>query len=1729
MPPHEPLSPPAARPLAEPLRRAPPGTTPQDLRRALELPSRERVLALYEAGRFLDAHALTREAWRYDAVSLGLDVDELVLAARLAVRLGSPRRHALLMRLAHQRAPGSPEIELHRQRSFRHGSSFLEARRMLDGVPDGPPMLRSDWRGSLSMHLGSLRDFELAQDQLASARAGEHDPAWLDACAAMVALQRDATSEADALALAAWERAPGRPSTARALMAVRAKQGRALEAAELLLRCMEGGGQSFEVLMIAVVALLTAAQATTGEAAATTARRALAAAEPLERLAPLADTKLLQTFAFMRAEAARLLGDHELVARHAQHAASPFYADVAARLARGDGGARTILPHHRVAQRHDTCLPASVATCAGVLGLDVDQDALAGEVTWGGTALWRVLEHAARRGWQTRVFTVEKDIATALLERGLPFVVSLFGPEIGHACAAVGFDLAMGTLILHDPAGPSTRELLLDKLHVGQAPLGPLGLLLAPPGLDLEELTWPEQDVQRIRLEIERRVEHQGAREAAELARSLPAEGELATYVRTLMGLLEGRPHAVLDELQALARRHPETSALQTMVVRCVEEIGNPALMVEQLEAQVLHRHRAGVESRQAWFEVPAGVVARYAALLQGTAEVSRAEHMLHEALWREGSSSACMGVLADLTWSTHRFDEALWAYRWASTLAPDSEPAARAYAWALKKRGQRARGLAWLRARAEHARSLAASRAEPWVSWVQMLEEFGEPARALEEAERAVAEPDPSRGDQAFAARLLARYGRHEPAARALAAAWSHAPRATYYATACALARSAGDLPRALELAGEWERDDPRNTGAFAIRLQLVRGLEGTAAALALAREQVEARPGHAVFEDILLDELERNGHEAERERILQARIDANPYEVWALRELGHDLVVRAQRTSGRVRAELVARAEALCERCRAHDPHHPVTSALHGDLAVLRGDLEGGARGFGHALTRAPDYGYALQRLGEVMARTPAADRHALVEYLDRAAEAARHDLDMAGDGARLIAQLMGLREAERALERWSASSPDDPRLLEARADVQLEYGLGATAAERVRPELEAAVERYPLHAGLRLLLARAYRMLDRRVDAMATYGRLAHDFPDDLSVQHELSQLFIEAGEPETAVELLEEVARRAPGHAAAWLALAAALIEVGDVPRAIEQLRVAHERMPSDPELLERLTELLRARGAAAEAIQLASHAAARAPDSARLLYVHASVLAECGADPTDVDAAFRRAIASDVHRWEPVHDWSLQLAAAGRHDDALALLEEHLQHTTNPAAVEGQRAVIFRKAGAPVRALEVLVAALEGHPDYAWGWVTFMQWAREDEQPGLVRDMLPRLSPALAHAAGVQAQALLTWQWAGAEPEWLEAQWSRLVADHGREPVVALVRADLLLEAGRHAEVLPLLDRLPKGPRSEPRVLARAIRAHVAAGARELALADVRASWRAPGTSDGLPRSTVLALREAHWLEPAAQAMVKDLEAGERVTHGAIVSIAMVLAQVPANVPEVVDRLVALLGERDDSTSRRVLSFVFDALCDAGRATRVLAWKRKHGAVARKDPDLWLAIGRAYLLVGRHEKLVQWFEGWRERDGLEMWGVSNYLEALWSRREWERCLDETRWALEHVAPDPSLPRVARRLVEASLMVGSCTPAQDFSDFVADHERYAALLEVDAANVEPWERQLYADLRALVATTEPSQMRAPAARLRDLCRQLVLDQDWRIGVARHYLRRYLGWWQRLWIRV
>ena len=164
------------------------------------------------------------------------------------------------------------------------------------------------------------------------------------------------------------------------------------------------------------------------------------------------------------AEAAYLRRAHRRAAKWAAEAGrevgGPF-AEALARLEDGAAPPRVCLnevPHVR--QHHVTCAPASLCSVAAYHGDPQDQRAIADAITYAGTPLWAQRRWAEERGYLVRELDVTLEAARALIDAGLPFVLSTFGTVDGHAQVVIGYDEARRSLLVRDPSVPARVAVL---------------------------------------------------------------------------------------------------------------------------------------------------------------------------------------------------------------------------------------------------------------------------------------------------------------------------------------------------------------------------------------------------------------------------------------------------------------------------------------------------------------------------------------------------------------------------------------------------------------------------------------------------------------------------------------------------------------------------------------------------------------------------------------------------------------------------------------------------------------------------------------------------------------------------------------------------------------------------------------------------------------------------------------------------------------------------------------------------------------------------------------------------------------------------------------------------------------------------------------------------------------------------------------------------------------------
>ena len=721
---------------------------------------------LYDTNRFLDAFHQSADYWNPARRLDDLSCDELILGGRLAARLGGQRLSRWLLRAALNRYPSEPLVRYFASHLRRRGWNLFKELRQSESTPELPgadSRTQADWLASHALLWASVRDFASAHRCIERACFFKLEDGWVLSCQATVFGLEDRWGDALRSAELAWEVNPGAPYAAHSLGQSLLNLRRVREAADRLSAAAESC-QSFEVATAACWHLCALAETLDANESGSILSRARTLAGHFASLAPLADRETRALFARIWLDIAQHADDHEAMERWSDEARSPFHRALSKNLRANPNGLRIRLPFRRGIQKHNACLPTSVASALEAMGAHVDPDVMASEITFGGTPEWAAAAWLENRGFSVRYFPATPDTAARLIKNGIAFTMTLEGDASAHAVAVVGLDQAAGTLIVHDPQTFRASEYLSEHIGRGEAPLGPKAMAVVPPAkLPLLDRLLPEADSEAVAAtERYHQVATLHGPTAArklvqDFARRYPSH-PVARLLVAMQAMHDGQLGAALADLQDLLSAFPNSAFVRAMVLSACRSLGNTALMRETL-ATVVHRGVVpGAQSEQNWWYPPGSYVVEYADLLRQSAETRDiALSLLHGVLARERTCASAWHVLGEILWSEMDASGALLAYRIAACLADSSEPYARAYCDALGNCGRVEEGLKWLEERVCRFGSSAPAVAT-WTTWIGALEEWGRPQEALAATEEAL--------------------NRHRALLNCLPS-WSHLPRA--------------------------------------------------------------------------------------------------------------------------------------------------------------------------------------------------------------------------------------------------------------------------------------------------------------------------------------------------------------------------------------------------------------------------------------------------------------------------------------------------------------------------------------------------------------------------------------------------------------------------------------------------------------------------------------------------------------------------------------------------------------------------------------------------------------------------------------------------------------------------------------------------------------------------------------------------------------------------------------
>ncbi len=1582
----------------------------------------EKVQELYDRNLFLDAFAQTAEYWKPSVRFEDLSVAELILGGRLASRLGGSRLSRKLFAIAVERYPADPAARYFssylssRDRNYFHMLRAFEAEPEIEGADSE---IQSSRLAYHAMIYASVRDFDRAHHYISRAREQKARDSWVLSCESDVFGAEDRWVEALEAAEEAWKISPGTPYAARSLAGSLLNLRRVQEAAERMALAAENG-QSYEIATLACWYLCAYAETCEDVERKEVLTRAQTVAERLESLAPLADRDTRRNFALTRLDIAEMSDDREGIERWTAEARSPFHRKMLENIRANPQGKRIRLPFRRAIQKHNACLPTSLSSALAVQDIQINPDTMVADITFGGTWEWAAAEWLEKRGLVVRFFAVSPQVAERLIQNGIAFVITLEGDSSAHAVAAVGLDEAAGTLIIHDPSSFRTTEYLLESIGKGHSPLGPLGMVVVPhkKAAFVDQLL-PEGDVGPFALSQQHSRARflYGPQAAAPIAEDLASRyphHPVTAQVQASQALLEGQTAKALVGYQKLASDYPNAAFVRSNLLASCRAMQNTAVMREVLSAVVERGALPGVQSQQEWQYPPAAYVSEYADLLMASSEThNKARSLLYSLIRRQPSYGAAWHILGDLLWQEHDLDAALFAYRNGACLVENNEHYASAFCDALARVGREEEGLSWLESRVRKFGSSTRA-VETWVTWINALEQAGRPERALAASSEALTLHPNSPELLGVTVPFLARMGQWEQAAGLLPRLEEAGNNLLFQEAAVAFYSMRGDLLKAIQHAEQWVAEATLSMEARNELIDLVAKRDGVYRAVSLAKSWIAERPGHDRLEELYYRQLTRSqAPAASQYALLKRRVQRNPEDAWAWRELGFSTVYKYSTAAERGQKRIARRMDVFIAECDRTSPLDSATLRLHADWLQARGAWSESMELWMKAIERAPKVFYGYQHVWDCVSHLDGSVRQRVWEGMQSALLGSPGRLHIARQLILMAVQKLGVVPAEEAVARWHKLKPEDPGIIEAHADLLLTHGHGRTDFERALEMLEPAVKRFPYDSNLRFSQADALRKLGSFAEAEEVFHEIVRRHPDNSSAHIQLATVQNRRGQAEDALRRLDDAILCDPQNTALFDAKIEILMRAKNLSQAIAVINESLLRFPKGVNWREKCISLLLECGDTAAAVQAARGGIIEYPAGAylwlllgRTLYEHQRFAA-----PGEIETVLRRSLALNPGLYETADYLSMLLAGQRRYSEAAELMHQIGPRLEDPAHALGRLAWIHREEGKKDQALAEMKALLADVPSYRWGWSVIMAWLDEDKDLDEARTLLRVIPPEVRTDIRFRQKRLLLLEKTGLSTTQLDSEWNSLLSDFPEELSLHVLRYDTLWEGKRHAEAAATLEKIRPLQPDSPYVLARFAEVKAEAGESDQAIAAFLSLLFANTEPSVWPPNYAWeALRKAHFEEAAYQQARARIKQGQRPTpRGLAILAEFAIARnhtekrslqpiwrtyfPDRGARELLSLAEDLESEDLESNDVPALPFRNVILCELtnfGYHRLTLKYWKMHSAQVEAETMAWSEVARAFAGLKSRRRGRKFIAGWRDHVGVPMWVIANFV-------------------------------------------------------------------------------------------------------------------------------------------
>ncbi len=1433
-----------------------------------------RVRELYTQGRYRQAHDA--------ATALGplrewSGTTARLIGGRLAIQLAAPKLGRRMHLAAFRATPAYPEAIYYHARYRMERFGPLSTWRFMRNHPDwsdAPPELHADWLALSAFIVARLRDFDRAERLLNRAETITPDRPW--PCIERSSVYEFADRLDDAMAAARrslelqpWFR-PGVQSVAHLLL----RQGREREALDFLTeadRNLESG---------LVAAQLAALQTDLGHY--TDARRTL---DRYAELSPLMELDVSKWLAARRADSAYFLGEPAAAARFAREVKDEFYDQFAERLETLAGapvkeGASAVPDSSRMAIKLDFPPAPAVPNVYELLSR-FWQHPLPGmnesPPPADGLPDAQERRRAEEAGWVAREFTLSLDAAVALIERRVPFIVTLVEAGFSQPRLCISADPVRGSVSVVDGSDRRPVDAPVGSLVKRFAPFGPRGLVIVPQSeaSKLDDLPLTDADKREALYQVQKPLiahDRSAAENALRVMRDRFTDSKFTTYGELALARYDAHPLRLLEIYDTLLAKYPHESTWVLSKASVLRELNRVPEREALLEAES-SRFNAEPMVQQTFAQ----------AILPYPNRQADATRLLRRSVQDRPTAAAGYYLLATQLWEEREFDEAAELYRFACTLEEREDQFADAYFRAARATEQVPEALRLFQQRAGRAAIPvpAATRAlfqalmdrdEPQQAAaaldqaIRKLQEAEAKAAKAEDKEQKSEDRKKTEAGQALGELLLFRAECHASADRFteaetdLTAAKALVQPVAWHKAAVRVARTKPDVATAGAHYLEAVKLEPLVLDSHRTLAALLADTDGRAAARTHLAQTCQRYPHHYPLLKLRVEFLSGDA-EGDVDSALRDILTEYPNDAWALRQ----------------------RALVLADRKQTDEALSDVTRA---------GELE-------------PNHVWYFSVLAQVYKR---ADRTA--DALAAIRDGLRRNIDQEPLIAELVQLSRGRREKREALEFLEGELRRQPHTGEGlmafvgTSHHVFQSGGDADDHTRLLDTLEQILDERPDLWHAWSVVVQQMAGLGRLDEAHSLAQEAIERFPLLGKLWLDLAQVCHAMGNAEGRLDALRQAVAVSPGWSLAARELADALDDAEQRDEAIAVLERATVRNPLDALAHGFLAERLWDEGRSREALDRAKTAVRLEPGydwAWHAVQMWADRLDEPD-EPAELARALARDRAGDPRVWlrlarmlghprhndevlsaldraialEPknveAHDLKAErLAEMGRFEAALEAAQPVQFKEDRPIILQGREAWVQARRGNYAAAIPPMQALVAVDPSYVWGWHQLADWYNETGRPESYLEAaaeLVRLQPHHPTGWTMRGEAKLqTGDREGAKSDLREA----LKISATYSPAAAILfDAHLADEEFREARVaLAVLQEHAGGPEVAVKQIQLACRTDDA----ETATRAFTEICEGPGTSAYPMQAALSELRGAGWDERAHRVLREAWQSG----------------------------------------------------------------------------------------------------------------------------------------------------------------------------------------------------------------------------------------------------------------